>query len=121
MTINYDGRRFVPVLNSDNGEVSADTVFHYRQRGDVVWATYTGGQTAFGTLVASVDAAGCLDMRYAHVNAEGELMTGECRSTPELLPDGRLRLHEKWRWTSGDRSEGESTLEEIAETIIDAV
>lgn len=111
--IDYDGRKFVPVVNTDNGEVSLDTVFHYRQRGDVVWATYEGGHANFGTLVARVDESDCLDMRYAHVNADGEIMTGVCRSTPELLADGRIRLHEKWRWTSGDRSEGESMLEEV--------
>ena len=58
---------------------------------------------------------GNLDARYAHVNAEGGLMTGECRTTPERLPDGRLRLHEEWRWTSGDGSSGRSVVEEIGE------
>ena len=110
--IDYDGRRFCGVTNTANGEASDQTVFHYRQRGDVVWATYEGGGVRFGTLVASVDANGALDMRYSHVNYGGILMTGECRSTPETLPDGRLRLHERWRWTSGDRSEGESVVEE---------
>ena len=33
-------------------------------------------------------------MRYHQVNDRGELMTGVCRSTPEVLPDGRIRLHE---------------------------
>jgi hypothetical protein len=54
-------------------------------------------------------------MRYHPVNDAGELMTGRCRSTPELLPDGRLRLHERWQWTSGDGSEGESVVEEVRE------
>jgi hypothetical protein len=40
-------------------------------------------------------------------------MTGTCISTPEILPDGRLRLHESWRWTSGDGSSGESAIEEV--------
>jgi len=72
-----------------------------------------GGQIQFGTLVATVKDDGALDMRYHHVNRDGELMTGNCRSTPELLPDGRLRLHESWQWTSGDGSRGESIIEEI--------
>jgi hypothetical protein len=55
-----------------------------------------------------------LDARYQHVNTSGELMTGQCKSTPEVLPDGRLRLHESWRWTSGDMSEGRSVVEEVA-------
>ena len=112
--ISYDGRRFQSVENTANGEVSGATTFAYRQRADIVWATYEGGGIAFGTLVATVDEAGGLDMRYSHVNDAGELRTGVCESTPEVLADGRLRLHERWRWTSGDESKGTSTLEEVA-------
>lgn len=112
--ITYHDRRFRAVETAANGEVSGETRFHYRQRGDVVWGTYEGGGVRQGTLVATVDAAGGLDMRYAHVNAHGELMTGLCRSTPEVLPDGRLRLHERWQWTSGDESAGTSVVEELA-------
>jgi hypothetical protein len=113
--INYDNRRFRPVDNSAGGEVDGETLFHYRQREELVWATYEGGGIRWGTLVATVDESGNLDMRYAHVNEAGELMTGVCRSKPEVLPDGRLRLHERWRWTSGDGGEGRSVLEEVAE------
>ncbi len=111
--VSYHDRVFQPVQNSANGEVEAGTRFHYRQAGAVVWATYSGGGIQFGTLVATVDAAGVLDMRYSHVNQAGALMTGRCRSTPEVLPDGRLRLHEAWQWTSGDHSAGQSIVEEV--------
>jgi hypothetical protein len=112
--IDYDGRRFRAVETAANGEVSGETLFHYRQSGSVVWATYEGGSVRFGTLVATASDAGVLDMRYAHVNTAGALMTGTCVSTPERLPDGRLRLHERWQWTSGDGSRGESVVEEVA-------
>ena len=111
--INYDNRRFASVSNSDNGEVGSATVFHYRHEGDVVWATYRGGAIVFGSLIAKVDERDCLEMRYQHLNSAGELMTGKCRSTPEVLPDGRLRLREVWQWTSGDFSRGESIIEEV--------
>lgn len=111
--IDYNDRFFAPVSNTDNGEAGSATLFHYRQAGGVVWATYAGGGVRFGTLIATVDEAGRLDMRYSHVNRDGELMTGRCESTPEILPDGRLRLHERWQWTSGDGSRGESVVEEV--------
>jgi hypothetical protein len=114
-SVRYDGRRFRSVENSSTGEVGPKTVFDYRQEDDLVWATYRGGAVRFGTLVATADAKGRLDARYGHVNLEGELMTGEGRTTPERLPDGRLRLHEEWRWTSGDLSSGTSVVEEIGE------
>lgn len=111
--IDYHDRFFAPVSNTESGEVGPSTLFHYRQAGGVVWATYEGGDVSFGTLVATADEAGRLDMRYSHVNRRGELMTGRCESTPEVLPDGRLRLHERWQWTSGDGSRGESIVEEV--------
>ncbi|RYD69871.1 MAG: n-acetylglutamate synthase, partial [Verrucomicrobiaceae bacterium] len=98
--INYNGRKFRSVVNSDNGEVGSETEFQYRQSGNIVTAIYSGGSILIGQLLATSDAAGVLDMRYHHVNTQGELMTGVCRSVPELLPDGRIRLHESWRWTS---------------------
>ncbi|ACM20410.1 hypothetical protein Geob_2055 [Geotalea daltonii FRC-32] len=112
-TINYDNRYFKSISNSTNGDAGDETVFHYRQEGDLVWATYRGGQVRFGTLVAKIGCDGALDMRYQHLNDHGQLMTGVCRSVPELLPDGHLRLHEKWRWTCRDGSEGESVIEEL--------
>jgi hypothetical protein len=112
MNISYDGRTFAPVRNSETGEVGNGTLFHYHQRGDLVWAEYSGGGIRFGTLIAKLLNDGSLDMRYQHLNVKGELMTGICRSTPELLAEGRLRLHEIWQWTSGDLSSGESIIEE---------
>lgn len=109
----YEGKRFASIANTPNGEATGDTIFDYRQRGDVVWATYEGGAIRKGMLVAVAGADGALDMRYQHVNAKGEIMTGQCRSTPEMLADGRVRLHEAWQWTSGDRSSGTSIVEEV--------
>jgi len=88
-------------------------VFRYRQDGSVVWADYSGGEILRGQLIAICDDEGRLDMRYQHINARGELMTGVCKSMPEVLPDGRVKLHEEWRWTSGDMSAGESVVEEV--------
>ena len=113
--VGYGGRRFRSVQNSETGEVGPETVFSYSQDGDVVSATYGGGGVRSGVLIATADGEGNLDARYAHVNASGGLMTGECRTTPERLADGRLRLHEEWRWTSGDGSSGRSVVEEIGD------
>lgn len=66
-----------------------------------------------GQLIGIVDARGGIDMRYHQVNDQGVLMTGICQSRPEVLADGKIRLHESWQWTSGDRSRGHSIIEEI--------
>jgi hypothetical protein len=101
------------VANSAGGDVGDETRFHYHQQGDLVWATYAGGAVRWGTLLARADAAGNLDMRYQHVGSDGAFKGGRCQSRPEVLPDGRLRLHERWQWTEGAAGEGQSTVEEI--------
>ena len=113
MHINYDNRVFRSVENSSGGDVDRDTLFHYRQEGNVVWATYQGGTVRFGTLIALVLTDGRLHMRYQHVSRTGRIRTGRCLSTPELLSDGRLRLHESWCWTEDGQEQGQSIVEEV--------
>lgn len=111
--INYHNRKFRPVSNSENGETSGDTVFHYVQEGNILTASYSGGAIKKGHLIGLVDENGNIDMRYHQVNESGKLMTGICRSKPEIMENGKIRLYETWKWTSGDRSEGRSIVEEI--------
>jgi hypothetical protein len=111
--INYNNRVFVVVSNSETGILDSNTRFTYEQQGDIVSCTYVGKAVLKGQLLALVMANGELDMRYHQINMKGELMTGICTSTPEILPGGKIRLHERWRWTSGDHSEGSSILEEL--------
>jgi hypothetical protein len=107
----YEGREFGLVENTSNGDNRPGVRFIYRQAGNHVWATYEGGEVKFGSLVARVLPGGELDMRYQHWGPGG-VRTGKCRSTPEWLGDGRLRLHEEWQWTNGDGSAGRGVIEE---------
>jgi len=115
--INYNNRYFKGIVNSPNGEVDDQTIFHYRQQDAIIWATYSGGSIQFGTLVGHiVDDNGSLDFRYQHLNRDGEFMTGKCHSMLTILPDGRYHLDERWQWTSGDQSSGQSAVEEFVPT-----
>lgn len=111
--INYNERTFKAESNSEAGEVGSETLFHYRQQGEVVTATYSGGSIVDGHLIASVNDSGELDMRYHHVNIAGELKCGKCHSVPEVLNDGRLCMHETWQWLCDDMSSGQSILIEV--------
>ena len=112
--INYHNCTFRPLTNTDNGEVDAETLFHYKQEGNILTCEYSGKSIVKGHLIGLVDEFGKINMRYHQVNKAGQLMTGICESTPEVLSDGRIRLHECWQWTSGDLSKGESVLEEVS-------
>lgn len=111
--INYHNRKFTPATNSENGEVSGQTIFHYQQDHNVLHAHYSGGEVLQGHLIGTIDEEGRLDFVYHHLNQNKEIKTGKCHSEPEILEDGRIRLHESWQWTSGDHSSGVSVVEEI--------
>lgn len=110
--IDYNGKVFRPIQNSENGETSNETVFNYEQTGNILTSEYSGGKIKKGHLIGIVDENGSIDMRYHQVNTDGNLMTGICRSRPEILESGKIRLHESWQWTSGSRTKGESIIEE---------
>ncbi len=111
--MNYNNRKFKPVSSSQNSETSEETIFIYSQEKNIITSSYKGGNIKEGHLIGLVDEQGNIEMRYHQVNNKGDLMTGICFSTPEIMSNGKIRLHETWEWTSGDKSKGQSILEEI--------
>ncbi|MEH6657079.1 n-acetylglutamate synthase [Leeuwenhoekiella marinoflava] len=111
--MNYNNKKFKPVQNSENGETTEETIFEYKQIDNILTSEYKGGQIIKGHLIGLVDENGNIEMRYHQVNEKGQLMTGICYSKPEILENEKIRLHERWEWTSGDMSSGNSILEEL--------
>ena len=110
--IDYNDKIFKPIENSENGETSSETVFLYKQIGNILTSEYWGGKIKKGHLIGVVDENGNIDMRYHQINDKDEIMTGICKSKPEILENGKIRLHENWQWTSGNKSKGKSIIEE---------
>ena len=111
--INYNNKSFRPLSSLENSETSSDTIFVYKQKGNILTSTYRGGNIIEGHLIGLVDNDGSINMRYHQINESGELMTGICSSKPEIDSNGKIKLYESWEWTSGDKSKGTSILEEI--------
>ena len=111
--INYDGRKFIPSMNSENGEVSEQTIFSYHQNGSLLWAEYCGGDILKGSLIGCVLDSGELDFVYHHMNRAMQVKTGKCYSVPTVMENGKIELSEQWEWTSEDYSKGESLLVEV--------
>lgn len=110
--VNLNGKKFRTIVNSENEEISSETIFHYRQNGNIIWSTYEGGGILFGTLSGRIDENNQLIFTYQHQNNEGDFKTGKCVSTPEIVND-KIRLNEKWEWTCDDYSKGEPVDEEV--------
>lgn len=108
--IDYDGRRFRPV-GADGGESGRVAVYH--QSGDLLWGEFTGGDARRGTLSGLCDGDGRLEFAYSVVLTDGAVVSGRCRSTPEVLADGRIRLAEQWERFGPHAASGRGWLEEI--------
>lgn len=113
MKYNLEGKIFQSIENTENGEVSSETFFHYHQNGEIISADYSGGNIIEGHLLGKMVENGNLEFTYHHVNLEGQLMFGKCTSVPTLLPGGRLKYSENWQWISGDKSIGKSVIIEV--------
>ena len=107
--INYDARRFSPVPAAPGRTVVAD----YHQRQDLIWAEFSGGEVRRGSLAGTSAADGVLQFAYCMVLTSGESITGICRSIPQVLTDGRIRLIEHWERFGDGADSGTSILEEL--------
>lgn len=103
-TLAYDGLTVQP--ERPNGSVG-----HYHQDGSLVWAEFSGGPVRTGRLVGTCADDGTITAAYCQVMTSGAVVAGTCTSTPDRLPDGRLRLTEHWRRADG--STGISRIEEV--------
>src|SRR5205823_4406136 len=89
--IDYDGRRFRAV---GHGPDAAAPVASYRQCGDLLWAEFSGGPVRRGSLTGVRHEDDTIEFTYTMVLTDGSVLGGHCASTPEILPDGRVRLRE---------------------------
>ncbi|WP_262420208.1 n-acetylglutamate synthase [Flagellimonas meishanensis] len=115
MKIDYNNKTFRLVHSSKNGELTNETIFRYKQKGNILTSSYSCASIRQGQLLGLVDEKGNIEIHYHQINNRNIINTGICHSKPEILPSGKIRLHEQWKWTSGDQSIGKSILEEIRE------
>jgi hypothetical protein len=106
--INYDGRRF-----RARGKGPDAAVTTYRQDGDLLWAELSGSGVRRGALTGRCADDGSLEFAYTMVLDDGRVVSGRCLSTPELLDDGRVVLHETWERFAPHGSAGVAELEEV--------
>jgi len=111
--ISLDKKIFQAILNSDTGEVSKKTLFHYYQEGNIISANYSGGDIVKGSILGKQLNNGTFDFVYQHINIAGKIKIGKCLSQAKYNEYGKIKLVEKWQWLCDDMSSGESELIEI--------
>jgi hypothetical protein len=109
--MNLDSVCMFVTATADRGVVGLNTRLHFRQKGSRVVAHYSGGAVTRGCLAGSV-AGATLVFRYVQREASGELHAG--RSFCDILrtDDGRLRVIERFRWTTRE-GEGTNVFDEV--------
>ena len=86
--INYHLRKFRPIVTSMNGQADSSTIFRYEQKDAIITASYEGHKVLSGQIIGIIDENGVIDMRYQQISRNGEIKTGKCIATPEILPSG---------------------------------
>ena len=110
MSLNYHNKKF-KILGEEEKE---GTTFQYFQEGNILWGEYKGGSVLKGSLIAKIDDNNVLQMHYQHLTTKEEFKLGKCISTPTLLEDGRIQIHEIYESVGTETvNKGEITLIEI--------
>lgn len=99
--VDLDGRVFRSVDAVQDGQVTPQTEFRFRQSGDMVWGRYSGGGIRLGFLVGTSDGV-TVRLRYTQLDTTGETASGSTVDRIEVRDDGRVRLHEQSVWDSRD-------------------
>ena len=68
----------------------------YRQEGDLLWGEFSGGQARRGALTGTCAPTARWSSPTAWSSRAARSISGRCPSTPTVLADGRIRLHEEW-------------------------
>ena len=111
--INFHGKTFALLANSENGEVSTETLFLYKQDGELVTADYSGGTIRHGKLIAKQNENGDLEMVYNCLINDGELKSGKAHAKVSINSNEKVQLDLDWEWLDGDRTTGTSTYIEL--------
>ena len=96
-----------------NGVVDAETRIAFQQKGGRVIGRYRGGRVRRGVLVGAA-AGSVLEFRYLQVEDSGEIHGGRSRCEMTRTPEGRLRIFERFAWTTRP-GEGTNVFDELPE------
>jgi len=100
------------VMTATTGVVNKDTIFRFNQQDNVVFAQYEGGGILRGHLVGNLNGSK-LQFRYCQIDENNNLDGGISDCDLLRMPDGRIRMIEKFQWESR-KDVGENIFEEIA-------
>ncbi|MFI1744294.1 hypothetical protein [Thalassobellus sediminis] len=100
---NFDNKTFSLIENTENGKVNSETIFKYKQEGNLITADYYGGTIKYGKIIATLKN-NTLNMLYQCITTENELKAGKAIAEISLTKLNKIKLKLNWEWL-GDKDE----------------
>ena len=103
----FNNKTFLLVKNTNNGHVNSETVFKYKQDGNLVTADYFGGSIKYGKIIADLQGDK-LNMLYQCLTTDNELKAGKAIAIITLTEQGKIKLSLNWQWLTNEKERGQS-------------
>lgn len=110
--INLDGIKMTVILTAPNGVVNQDTLFHFKQQGELVTGEYEGGRIIKGFL-AGISRRNSLTFTFCQVHTDRQFRSGQSACEIIFSHQGRIRIIERFSWDSPENDSGINVFEEI--------
>lgn len=108
----FNNKKFALIENSENGQVNSETVFEYKQDGNLVTADYFGGTIRYGKIIAELNGDR-LNMLYQCLTTANQLKAGKAKAKISLTNEGNMKLSLSWEWLTNGNDKGRSEYIEI--------
>lgn len=111
-SFNLNNKKFSTSSNSSEGQANTDTIFTYKQEGELVTADYSGGGIRYGKVIAGLQGDQ-LDMLYQCITDDMQLRAGKALAKISYNSNKKLVLTLDWEWINGGLEKGQSSYTEI--------
>lgn len=108
----FNNKKFALIQNSENGQVNNDTIFEYKQNGNLVTADYFGGTIKYGKIIADLQGDK-LSMLYQCLTIDNELKAGKAIAEISVSENEKIKLKLSWEWLANGNDKGTSEYIEI--------
>ncbi len=102
---NFNNKIFSLIENSKKGKVNSETIFKYKQKGNLVTADYSGGSIKYGKIIASLKNDK-LNMLYQCITTENELKAGKAIAEISFTKENKMKLKLNWEWLNTENESG---------------
>ncbi len=95
---NFHKKQFKVIKNDgDDAEVTTETIFHFFQNGELIYAEYKGGKVKYGEIFGLIEKD-TIHFYYSQININGGKNKGSSIDEIKILENKKLQLTDVWKW-----------------------